>query len=193
MIAELVTLPKGFEGPAWLLSSTGAVVLVYNYIFIPFIKYFYSDFLKDYWKRKLEIQNEAQEGIVGSKHSVDLIEGQYHLLARHLITVCYRIGKDLQEGADIGTEGLIYTELRTNMSDLFNKTISSLHHYQYRENKIRLDSHLRLLTDEEKKAFYKPIVDTLFESQGDSSKIRNIVLSQIDTMIAQAITKTFAK
>lgn len=194
MITEsLAILPKGFEGPAWLLSTSTAFVLLYNYMFLPFIKYFYSDFLKDYWKRRLELQNEAVENIVGSKHTVDLIEGQYHLLARHLITVCYRTGRDLADGADIGTENLIYIELKTNMSDLFNKTISNLHHYQYRENKMRLDLHLRSLSEDEKKAFYQPIVSVLFEAHGDISKIRNTVLSQIDTMIAEAISKIFTK
>lgn len=169
------------EGPAWVVGVASTILIG--------VKLFYQDVLKDYLILRLRIKNELLRGQVDSRTAIDLIEGQYHLFARQLITIAYQVGKAHHQKKL--SDDSIAQALRTGMSNFYGKTITSLHSYTFTRNDRRLDLHLRSMTEEQKKLFYAPIIAAIAAFDGDPNDIRNEVLQQIDAFVGEAITLIF--
>lgn len=185
LIQELPALPTNLTGPAWLMSVAGALTLISHFIIKPFFQFFYNDFLRDYWKRRLSIINDNAEAILGYKGSLYIIEGAYHILGRQLVSATYAVAHRFVDHSI--SEAQMLLELKTSMTSAFRETVSALSEYKSKHTMLRLSEHLESLTETDKLEFYAPIIAAILDNANtDSAKVRSIVLEQIDRMIGQA-------
>ena len=174
---EIYNILKGAGGPGW--------VIVLGTFFILGLRVVYIDFGKNYIIDRLNIELEKQRGRINSRQVVNILEGQYHVFGRQLITAAYQAahGLDSHQLADAD----VHTFIRTTVSYAYQSAIRNLHDLRFEANDLRLDIHLRGLTEDQKREFYGPIIAEIVSSPRDASRVRNVVLEQIDAFIAQAV------
>lgn len=158
-------------------------------LFLTAIAFIYRDLAKDYFRQRLKIRNEQLQNYLGSMGTVDVIEGKYHLLARQLVSIAFSVAKSIDRSQEIDPTQVL-RDLKINMSEVFSRTVSALHHYTYNKNGNPLDLHLRLLSPLEKISFYGPIVEIIINTD-DREQIRNTILAATDDFITQALNKIF--
>lgn len=175
-------LIERWQGPAWLLFLIVSVLWA--------IKVVYNDVFRDYLITRTKIMQEHQRNMLESRNALDIIEGQYHLFARHIITMSLQIADNSNINND---KDLVLEYLRIAASDVYNKTLRNLNHYKYAHTNIRLSKHLGSLRDADKIDFYMPIVEKICNTKNASNQwqIRSIILQQIDTYIMLAAEAVF--
>lgn len=153
--------------------------------FVAGARLLYVDVLRSYFIARLAIQNDLLRGRVDSRTAIDILEGQYHIFARQLISTAYQVARDHKiRGL---REESIAQAIRTGVSSYYGKTISSLHHYTYTRSGRKLDEHLRSLDEAQKRAFYAPLIAAIVTHDDEPDMIRNEVLQSIDTLAADAL------
>lgn len=178
---------QDYQGPAWIFSFALLLGVLSKYILQPFFNFFYKDFLKDYWKKRLEILNNQRDSVMSYTSVIDLVEGKYHLLARQLISYSIIISERYINEELKDNE--ILMQLRTNMHESIQRAKNDLSRYTAASNSLKLNQHLIDLTKKDILQFYSPIIAAIHESRsGDKAKLRDVILFQIDLLTTEALT-----
>jgi len=153
--------------------------------FIAGARLLYVDVLRDYLVARLAIQNDLLRGRVDSRTAIDVLEGQYHIFARQLISIAYQIARDHANRKL--PEASIAQAVRTGIATYYSKLIATLHHYSHVRTGRKLDAHLQTLDEAQKRAFYAPLIASILAYDGETDVIRNEVLQAIDNLATEAL------
>ena len=181
--AELIS---GASGSAVTASLTGAGATL-----LVGLRILYIDVLRDYLIARLKIKNDLLRGLVDSRTAIDILEGQYHIFARQLISIAYQVARD-HRNRNLREESIAQA-VRTGIATYYGKTVSALHHYTHVRSGRKLDSHLRGLDEPQKRAFYAPVIAAIVAYDGEPDAIRNEVLQSIDAFATEALEHVIAE